>query len=187
MEYLLDHFSGPNTCLVPERYQPGREGQLGGETESWMRCRYYMHYAEGSFIDPGAADHEWDFVPALFHHIYADEASNENVPDPFFIKPITGFITGKVSVEFLEQELRTHFRFLEDRLASAPEERPFLCGSQLTAADIQMSIPVIAALNLSIIARKEYPRLDGAIQNSQGYRRAVEKVEKIEGKPIVPI
>ncbi|KAK9574799.1 bifunctional glutathione transferase/peroxidase [Aspergillus fumigatus] len=113
-----------------------------------------------------------------------------DAPVPFFIKPITGFITGKVSAEFLDQELRTHFRFLEDQLASAPENGPFLCGSRLTAADIQMSIPVIAALNLSIIPREEYPRLDayaGAIQNEQGYRRAVEKVERIEGKPFVPI
>jgi glutathione S-transferase len=52
MEYFLDHFGGPNTRLIPERYQPGREGQLGGETESWMRYRYYMHYAEGSLMSP---------------------------------------------------------------------------------------------------------------------------------------
>ncbi|GFF44462.1 hypothetical protein IFM46972_07555 [Aspergillus udagawae] len=176
MEYFLDHFGGPNTRLVPERYQPGREGQLGGETESWMRYRYYMHYAEGSLMSPIQ-------VQLIMNAL-------KNAPVPFFIKPITGFITGKVSAEFLDQELRTHFRFLEDQLASAPEEGPFLCGSQLTVADIQMSIPVIAALNLSIIPRREYPRLDAyaaQIQNSSGYRRAVEKVEKIEGKPFVPI
>ncbi|GFG18233.1 hypothetical protein IFM5058_08908 [Aspergillus udagawae] len=176
MEYFLDHFGGPNTRLIPERYQPGREGQLGGETESWMRYRYYMHYAEGSLMSPIQ-------VQLIMNAL-------KNAPVPFFVKPITGFITGKVSAEFLNQELRTHFRFLEDQLASAPEEGPFLCGSQLTAADIQMSIPVIAALNLSIIPRREYPRLDAyaaQIQNSSGYRRAVEKVEKIEGKPFVPI
>jgi glutathione S-transferase len=53
-----------------------------------------------------------------------------------------------------------------------------------------MSIPVIAALNLGIIQRKEYPRLDvyaRVIQNEQGYRRAVERVERIEGRPFVPI
>ncbi|KAG2010918.1 hypothetical protein GB937_007462 [Aspergillus fischeri] len=114
----------------------------------------------------------------------------KNGPVPFFIKPITGFITDKVSAEFLDQELRTHFRFLEDQLASALEEGPFLCDSRLTAADIHMSIPVLAALNLCIIPRKEYPRLDAyaaEIQNSQGYRRAVEKVVNVEGKPFVPI
>ncbi|KAK9567211.1 bifunctional glutathione transferase/peroxidase [Aspergillus fumigatus] len=176
IEYFLDHFSSPSTHLVPQRYKPGREGQVDGETDAWMRYRFFMHYAEGSLMSPIQ-------VQLIMNAV-------RDAPVPFFIKPITGFITGKVSAEFLDQELRTHFRFLEDQLASAPENGPFLCGSRLTAADIQLSIPVIAALNLSIIPREEYPRLDayaGAIQNEQGYRRAVEKVERIEGKPFVPI
>ena len=47
MEYLCDHFA---THLVPQRWQEGRKGQLGGETETWMRYRHLMHYAEGSFM-----------------------------------------------------------------------------------------------------------------------------------------
>ena len=46
-EYLIDHFA---PRLVPNRYAEGKEGQLGGETESWLRYRYYMHYAEGSLM-----------------------------------------------------------------------------------------------------------------------------------------
>lgn len=46
-EYLLDHFA-PH--LVPKRYEEGKEGKVGGETESWVRYRYFMHYAEGSFM-----------------------------------------------------------------------------------------------------------------------------------------
>jgi glutathione S-transferase len=52
IEYFLDHFCGPNTHLIPQRYQTGREGKLGGETDAWMRYRYYMHYAEGSLMSP---------------------------------------------------------------------------------------------------------------------------------------
>jgi glutathione S-transferase len=192
IEYFLDHFGGANARLIPPRYQPGREGQLGGETEAWMRYRHYMHYAEGSLMSPIQVQLIMNGISLFLLPSceFLMKTALKNAPVPFFIKPITGFITGKVSAEFLDQELRTHSRFLEDQLASAPEQGPFLCGSQLTAADIQMSIPVIAALNLFIIPRKEYPRLDayaGEIQNSQGYRRAVEKVEKIEGKPFVPI
>lgn len=51
LEYFLDHF-GAESNLVPKRYAHGEEGQLGGETESWMRYRYYMHYAEGSLMSP---------------------------------------------------------------------------------------------------------------------------------------
>lgn len=47
IEYLCDHFA-PH--LVPKRYQEGKEGQVGGETESWLRYRFFMHYAEGSLM-----------------------------------------------------------------------------------------------------------------------------------------
>ena len=46
-EYLCEYFA---QHLVPKRYQDGKEGQIGGETESWLRYRYYMHYAEGSLM-----------------------------------------------------------------------------------------------------------------------------------------
>ena len=46
-EYLIDHFA---PRLAPQRYVEGKEGQVGGETESWLRYRYYMHYTEGSLM-----------------------------------------------------------------------------------------------------------------------------------------
>ena len=46
-EYLIDHFGA---WLAPKRYCDGKEGQVGGETEAWMRYKYYMHYAEGSLM-----------------------------------------------------------------------------------------------------------------------------------------
>lgn len=46
-EYLAEHFA---THLVPSHWQPGREGQACGETESWMRYRYFLQYAEGSLL-----------------------------------------------------------------------------------------------------------------------------------------
>lgn len=47
IEYLIDHFG---TWLAPGRYQEGKEEQIGGETEEWIRYRYFMHYAEGSIM-----------------------------------------------------------------------------------------------------------------------------------------
>ena len=49
VEYLVDHF-GP--WLAPKRYKEGKEGQIGGETEEWMRYKYFLHYAEGSLMTP---------------------------------------------------------------------------------------------------------------------------------------
>lgn len=47
IEYLIEHF-GPS--LIPKRYVGDREGQVGGETEAWLRDRYFMHYTEGSLM-----------------------------------------------------------------------------------------------------------------------------------------
>jgi len=49
IEYLLDHFSNGST-LLPKRYKEGQEGKVGGETDEWLRFRYFMHYAEGSLM-----------------------------------------------------------------------------------------------------------------------------------------
>ncbi len=46
-EYLVDHFA-PH--LAPQQWQTGKENQLGGETESWMRYKYFLHYAEGTLM-----------------------------------------------------------------------------------------------------------------------------------------
>ena len=47
IEYLIDHFG---TWHAPERYQKGKDGQVGGETEEWTRYRHLMPYAEGSLM-----------------------------------------------------------------------------------------------------------------------------------------
>lgn len=47
-EYLCEHFGGEK--LTPKRYPEDKEGQVGGETEEWMRNRYFMHYSEGSLM-----------------------------------------------------------------------------------------------------------------------------------------
>lgn len=47
VEYLSGYFA---KHLIPERYQAGKTDEIGGETESWLRYRFYMHYAEGSLM-----------------------------------------------------------------------------------------------------------------------------------------
>lgn len=47
IEYLIDHFGNR---LSPKKFLDGKEGQVGGETEEWLRYRYYMHYTEGTVM-----------------------------------------------------------------------------------------------------------------------------------------
>ena len=49
VEYVVEHFG---QHLAPKRWREEKEGQVGGETEEWMRYRYYLHYAEGSLMPP---------------------------------------------------------------------------------------------------------------------------------------
>ena len=56
-EYFVDHYA-PH--LAPRRYKDGQEGEICGETESWLRYRYYMHYSEGSFMSLLMCKHTLD-------------------------------------------------------------------------------------------------------------------------------
>lgn len=47
IEYITEHF-GPS--LIPKRYAADKEGQVGGETEEWLRYRFFMHHVEGSLM-----------------------------------------------------------------------------------------------------------------------------------------
>jgi glutathione S-transferase len=109
---------------------------------------------------------------------------------PFFIKPIVGMITSRVSAELLVPEFKTRFEFLEDQLATSPQGGPFLCGDKLTAADMHMLIPLQTARTIQLYREGEYPRIDawvGRMEEDKEYRVAAEKVEALEGTPFTPI
>lgn len=92
-------------------------------------------------------------------------------------------IVGKVQSSFLKPNLDTHFSFLESQLQSAPNGGPYLCGRDFTAADIMMSFPLIAAFDRSV-SREQYPLLGAyadRLQQLDGYKRAVQKIEEVEG------
>jgi glutathione S-transferase len=47
IEYLSEWFG---KWLIPDKFPAGKEGQVGGESEEWLRYRYFMHFAEGSLM-----------------------------------------------------------------------------------------------------------------------------------------
>jgi len=104
---------------------------------------------------------------------------------PFFIKPITGLVVGKMEGMFFKPNLKTHFGFLEQQLATAPDGGDYLCGKQFTAADILMSFPLMAARGGGIgIDFKEYPKLNAyveRIENMEGWKRSIKVAEEKTG------
>ncbi|AEO57244.1 hypothetical protein MYCTH_2303157 [Thermothelomyces thermophilus ATCC 42464] len=130
VQYLTEHL-GRDTSLAPKRYRDGREGQLGGETDEWMRYQYYLHYPEGSLMPPLVLG----LVMRILH----------GPKVPFFIRPITSSVVDKLFAVYLGPEIANHLAFLESQLETSPGNGQYLCGPSLTAADILMSYPLQAA------------------------------------------
>ncbi|KAL8671919.1 MAG: hypothetical protein Q9168_003594 [Polycauliona sp. 1 TL-2023] len=166
MEYLIDHF-GPH--LAPTRYQAGKEGQVQGETEEWLRYRYFMHYAEGTLMPY--------LVIALLLRTIREKS-------PFFIRPIASAITGNIESMFLKPNLESNFDFLESQVKSAPDGGGFLCGSKLTGADILLSFPLGAAKGRAGLSEEKYPALFAWVnrmEDMEGNKKAVQKIIEVEG------
>lgn len=85
---------------------------------------------------------------------------------------------------FLEPNMATHFGFLESQIESSPDEGQYLCGKELTGADILMSFPLEAAKGRAGLKQAKYPKLWAYVerlQEREAYKRAVQKVIEVEG------
>ncbi|KAL8841314.1 MAG: hypothetical protein Q9176_003407 [Flavoplaca citrina] len=165
-EYLIEHF-GPS--LAPTQYQKGKEGQVQGETEEWLRYRYFMHYAEGTLMPY--------LVTALLLKAVREKS-------PFFIRPIANAITGNVESMFLKPNLENNFNFLESQVKSAPDGGGYLCGSKLTGADILLSFPLSAAKGRAGLSKEKYPALYDYVDRMEameGNKKAIQKIIDVEG------
>jgi len=113
IEYIADQYGDGK--LLPSR-----------GSQDYLRCRYYMHYAEGSLMP---------FL--LMKLIFARVRS---APVPFFIKPITKKIANQVEGDFIHPNLERHVSFLDGEL----EKSTWFAGNDLTIADVQMLYPMEA-------------------------------------------
>ncbi|KAJ7188826.1 glutathione S-transferase [Mycena filopes] len=173
VEYLSEHF-GAN--LIPTKWKAGLEGKVGGETAEYMRYRYFMHYCEGSLMS------------LLLLSLVSNNI--KSAPVPFFIRPVTSQISGKINKGYLDPNFATHFAFLEEQLASSPDGGPYLCGAKLSGADMMMSFPVVAVTsNLdrgpANMTKETFPKLFAyaeTLKKSESYKRAVDKIVALNGE-----
>ena len=85
---------------------------------------------------------------------------------------------------YLTENFATHFSFLESQLASSPDNGEYLCGASLTAADILMSFPIIAASEK--MDAEKYPKLKAyaaKLKAHEGYVGSIKKIEELTGMP----
>jgi glutathione S-transferase len=146
---------------LAERYDSGHRlspplQPLQGEER--LRYRYWLHYAEGSAMPPL-------LLSLVFSKL-------RRAPMPFFAKPIARGIADKAMSAFVGPQLALHLDYIESELG----KHEWFAGDRFTAADIQMSFPVEAA-----IARargRERPRMQAFVERIQArpaYRRALEQ------------
>jgi len=168
VEYLLENFG---KHLIPTKYTPGQEGVVGGETESWLRYRYYMHYAEGSLM------------PYLTFTLVIAQLKSPSVP--FLIRPISKAIAARIEGAFLKPNLKTHLEFLESQLATSPQSGKFFAGPDLSGADIMLEYPLSAARGRAGLNKEKHPKLweyVDILHEREAYKRAIKKAESTTGK-----
>jgi glutathione S-transferase len=97
-------------------------------------------------------------------------------------------VASQVESAFLTRNIESNLAFLEQQLQTSPEGGLYLCGKELTAADILMSFPIIAASGRILKDQKQkdkYPLLAAyakRLEGADGYKKAVAKIEQIEGQ-----
>ncbi|WP_417615762.1 glutathione S-transferase [Oceanisphaera sp.] len=128
-------------------------------TQAWWDYVYWLHYGEGSLMPPLLMRHVFDKV--------------QQAPMAFFIRPLVKKIVAGVERAFLNQQIHTHLNFVADHLAC----HEWFLGESFSAADIQMSFPLEAAMHRAEMA-DSYPRLKAYVTRLQArpaYLRALEK------------
>ncbi|WP_027910070.1 glutathione S-transferase [Pseudomonas sp. URMO17WK12:I4] len=129
------------------------------ESPERLRCTYWLHYAEGSAMSP------------LLLKLVFDKV--ESSPMPFFIKPIARGIAQKVKGAFVTPQLKLHLEYLEGELGKST----WFAGEAFSAADIQMSFPLEAAVARAGLDASR-PRLMAFLERIHArpaYQRALEK------------
>ncbi len=117
-------------------------------------------------------------------HLALTGAAIRKAPVPFFIKPITNSVAGKIESSFLKRNLKTHYDFLESQLATSPDGGDYFCGKDLTAAYIMLSFPLEAGQTRSGFTESQYPKIWAyvdRIHQRDAYKRAVAKIVEVEG------
>lgn len=142
---------------LAERHGEGRLVPKAG-TKERLRYSYWMHYAEGSAMPPLLMKLIFDRLPRGV---------------PAVIRPIARLIAGGALRSFVLPNIERHLDYMEGELGRSE----WFAGAEFTAADIQMSFPVEAAVSrggLDAVRPKLWAYLE-RIHTRPAYQRAVEK------------
>ncbi len=150
--------SGAILEFLIERHGQGRLAPRAGTPEH-LRYRYWMHYAEGSFM------------PSLVLMLIFRQMPRQ--PMPMLARPVVRTLANTVIESFVQPQIDTHLSYVEGELGKTT----WFAGSEYTAADIQMRFPVEAAAargGLTSARPRTWSYLQ-RIRERPAYQRAIAK------------
>lgn len=149
--------SGAIIETLVERFDADRALSPGvDDIDERLRFRQWLHYAEGSAMPP-----------LLLALVFSRLRSS---PMPFFVRPVAHRIADTAMRTFVRPQLMTHLGYVEQELGT----RPWFGGERFTAADIQMSFPMEAAVARGgALAGPNIRDFVARIQSRPAYQRAL--------------
>jgi glutathione S-transferase len=150
--------SGAIVEYLIERYGAGRLIPAAG-TPQRLRYIYWLHYAEGSAMPP------------LLLKLVFDRVAKAPVPWP--VSAIARRIAATVQDTFIGPQLKRQLDYMETELAA----HSWFAGEQFTAADVQMSFPLEAAVSRAGLnsSRPHLMAFLDRIHARDAYKRALER------------
>lgn len=155
--------SGAIIEYLVERHGGGQLAPAPG-TPARLRYTYWLHYAEGSAMPPL-------LLKLVFDRI-------ESGPMPFLARPVARAIARRAKSSFVEPQITRHLDYMEAELSKFR----WFAGDEFTAADIQMSFPLEAAVKRAGLDASR-PRLMDflvRIHARPAYQRALERGGKYD-------
>lgn len=147
IDYLIEHHDADRRLAPPEG------------SDARERYRFWLHHAEGSGMPP--------LVMGLVFSRLGQP------PVPALARPLGRVFARGVEQQYLGPEVRRLRDFWESELATGP----WFAGEAFSAADIQMSFPVLALAGRAGLVG--CPRLEGflaACREREAYRRTVARI-----------
>jgi glutathione S-transferase len=146
LEYLLDTHDLRATLRPP------------AGTEARRRFTYWLHFAEGTAMPPL-------LMKLVFRKV--------GRAAPLLVRPLARAIGSAVDRSFLDPNLRRQYDFMQHELSA---RGPWFAGQTFSAADIQMSFPVQAAVAGGGLDARWPAVLDWLqrVQDRPAWRRALE-------------
>lgn len=150
--------SGAILEYLVERHGNGRLRPAAGTPEQ-RRYTYWLHFAEGSAMPP------------LLMKLIFDRLEGPQVP--FLIRPVARALARQVKRSVVTPNLERNLDFMEGELARGP----WFAGDEFTAADIQMSFPLEAAVARGGLDASRPKLMDflARIHARPAYQRALER------------